>query len=97
MATVQLRRYEMVPGTMDAFLAWFPQVIPVRAQYGFTVLFAYADRERDEFIWAVSHDGDFEAAVAAYTDSPARAAVFKDQPERVANAHVSFVEVIAPG
>lgn len=95
MATVQLRRYEMVPGTMDAFVAWFPSVVAVREQYGFKVLFAYADREHDEFVWAVSHDGDFDAALAIYNASPERAEVFKDQPERVAEMHLSFVEPVA--
>jgi hypothetical protein len=94
--TVQLRRYEVVPGMMDDFLAWFPNIIPVRAKYGFQVLFAYADRERNEFVWAVAHDGDFDAAFEVYNVSPERAAVFKDQPTRVAKMHLAMVEPVVP-
>lgn len=94
MATVQLRRYELVPGEMDAFLAWFPNIIPVREKYGFKVLFAVADREHNEFVWAVSHDGDFEAAFAEYNVSPERAAVFEGQPTRVAKMHLAMVDQV---
>jgi hypothetical protein len=94
---VQLRRYELVPGMMDDFLAWFPRIIGVREKYGFKVLFAYADREHGEFVWAVSHDGDFDAAFEVYNVSPERAEVFKDQPTRVAKMHLAMVEpVVAP-
>lgn len=99
MATVQLRRYELVDGMMDDFVAWFPGIVPVRAQYGFEVLFAYADREHDEFVWAVRFDGDeaaFRAAEAVYTASPERAAVFAGQPTRVATLHLALVEPALP-
>ena len=48
MATVQLRRYELVPGQMDDFLAWFPRIVAVRDKFGFKVLFAYAGRSLPE-------------------------------------------------
>ena len=92
---MQLRRYEIVPGEMDAFVAWFPNIIPAREKYGFKVLFGYADRENNQFVWAVSHDGDFDAALAKYNDSPERAAAFKDQPTRVAKSHVALVDSVA--
>ena len=94
MATVQLRRYELVPGEADAFAAWFPGLVPAREKYGFTILFAYLDRENNEFVWAVSHEGDFEAAVEEYNASPERAAVFAGQPKRVAELHLSWVESV---
>jgi hypothetical protein len=94
MATVQLRRYELVPGEMEAFLAWFPRIVPVREKYGFKVLFAFADRETNEFTWAVSHDGDFEAAFEVYNVSPERKEVFEGQPTRVANLHLAMVEPV---
>ena len=92
MSTVQLRRYEIVPGEMDAFLAWFPNIVPVREKYGFKIEFAYADRDKNEFVWAVSHDGDFDAAFALYNDSAERAAVFVGQPTRVTTMHLGMVE-----
>jgi hypothetical protein len=95
MAT-QLRRYEIVPGELDAFLAWFPNIIPVREQYGFKVLFAYADREQNQFVWAVAHDGDFDAALETYNASPERAKVFEGVPTRVAKMHLSMVDEVIP-
>ena len=89
---VQFRRYEIVPGELDAFLEWFPNVVAARQKYGFKVLFAYADRQNNEFVWAVSHDGDFDAEVEVYQTSPERAAAFEGVPVRVAKAHVAMVE-----
>ena len=64
MTSVQLRRYEINPGEMAAFLDAVRAAFPIREQYGFTVEFALIDEERNEFTWAVSHDGDFAAAEA---------------------------------
>ena len=44
MAT-QLRRYEIAEGRLDDIANWFPAIVPVRAKFGFTVEFAYADRD----------------------------------------------------
>jgi hypothetical protein len=98
MKTVQLRRYEMVEGMLDEFIAWFPTVVAARRQYGFTLEFAYADRANDQFVWAVSHDGDevaFKAAEEVYNASPERAAAFAGQPKRVAQLHVGLVDAVA--
>ncbi|MCC6438556.1 MAG: hypothetical protein IT196_26275 [Acidimicrobiales bacterium] len=97
MKTVQLRRYELLDGVMDEFVAWFPGIVEVRRQYGFTVEFAYADRAANQFVWAVSHDGDeaaFKAAEAVYSDSPERAARFAGQPQRVDAMHLAFVDPV---
>ena len=59
----------------SAFLEAVRAAFPVREQYGFGVEFALVDEERNEFTWAVSHDGDFAAAEAAYYASPERAAL----------------------
>ena len=90
--TTQLRRYELFEDAMDGFLSWFPSVIAPRQQYGFEVLFAYANRERNEFTWAVRHRGDFETAELDAV--PDRAAAFADQPARVKEAHIFIVEEI---
>jgi antibiotic biosynthesis monooxygenase (ABM) superfamily enzyme len=95
MTTVQLRRYVVEPGRMDDFLAWFPAVIPVREKYGFRLLFALAERERDTFTWAVSYDGDeaaFTEAVEAYSASPERAAAFETFPHCVTSMEIGFAE-----
>ena len=100
--TVQLRRYELVPGVLDEFVAWFHEkIVPTRSSEGFTVEFAYADREVEQFVWAVSVPGDAEAFRAleqSYLASEGRAAAFAGQPTRVAASHVRLVEtVVEPG
>ncbi len=95
MTTVQLRRYRLEPGRTAEFLAWFPTVLPVREQYGFRVLSAYADHALDTFTWAVAHDGDEEAfrtALEAYDASPERAAAFETFPRVVTEQVNGFVD-----
>jgi len=93
MAT-QLRRYEVVDGGLDRLVEWFPNIIPVREKYGFTVNFAYADREANEFVWSVSHPDDFKAAEAVYNDSPERTAAFVGFDNPVAKLHVTMVDEV---
>jgi hypothetical protein len=93
--TVQLRRYRIEPGRMADFTAWFPSVVPVREQFGFRAVFAYADSALDTFTWAVAHDGDeaeFLAAVERYDASPEKAAAFQTFPRCVAEQVNGFVE-----
>ena len=94
MAT-QLRRYELVDGGgLDRLTEWFPAIIPVREKYGFTVNFAYADREANQFVWSVSHPDDFAAAEAIYNDSPERAAAFVGFENPVTAMHVTMVDEV---
>ena len=96
MAT-QLRRYEIVEGRMDEFLAAFPRMIPVRNQYGFSVDFAYADRDNNQFVWSTTHEGGvdaFKAAEAVYADSPERAVALEALRGLVDKAHVAMVETV---
>ncbi len=97
-ATVQLRRYRLIPQERAAFLDWFRREIPpVRARFGFEVVFAYLVPETDEFVWAVRHDGDaeeFRRAEEEYSSSPQRAAAFAGQPERLQEMLVHLVEPI---
>ena len=97
--TVQLRHYDLLPGTMDDFVAWFTaDVLPLRIDYGYRVEFAYVDRESNSVDWAVSLPGDqaeFTRIDAEYQVSPERAAVFDGVPKRIASSRLSFVEVLA--
>ena len=88
----QLRRYAVAEGELDRFVEWFAQIAPVRKKYGFTIEFAYADHERNEFVWAVSHPGDFDAATAEYHDSPERAAAFDGFDNPITDMTLSMVE-----
>ena len=82
MTTIQLRRYAIEPGRMDDFVAWFPSITEPRSKFGFRVVFAYADDENDQFVWAVEHDGDFDAAEADYTGVTGASEGLREQPER---------------
>jgi antibiotic biosynthesis monooxygenase (ABM) superfamily enzyme len=91
--SVQLRRYEIKPGAMEQFLEAVRAAFPVREQYGFTVEFALIDEERNQFTWAVSHDGDFAAAEAAYYESPERAALPANPADFIDTMHLGMVKV----
>jgi hypothetical protein len=94
--TIQLRRYILVDGEYDAFVAWWREELPtLRAAAGFTIEFAYGIRETGEFVWAVSAPGDREAFLALeaeYVASDARAAVFEGVPQRIAVADIRLVD-----
>jgi len=92
--TVQLRRYTFEPGRLPAFLDWFPSLLPVREQFGFRVLFAYADAEAETFTWAVEHDGDadeFRSVEQVYNTSDERAQLFSTFPAGIARSEVGLV------
>ena len=93
MTSVQLRRYELKPGEMEAFLEAVRRAFVVREQYGFTVAFALIDEERNEFVWAVSHDGDFAAAEAEYYASAERAALPANPADHIDVMHLGMVRV----
>ena len=93
--TVQLRRYRVVDGEMDAFTDWWrSRLLPARIAYGFTLESAYVVPETDEFVWAVSAEGGAEAfgrLDAAWAASPERAAAFEGVPQRVASMDLRIV------
>ena len=95
MKTIQLRRYTLVEGEYDAFVAWYAEWMPrVRPAAGFTIEFAYGVPETNEFVWAVSAPGDadaFEALEQAYIASDARAEAFDGVPQRVAEYNIRLV------
>ena len=91
MTSVQLRRYEIKPGAMDAFLEAVRAAFVVREQYGFGVAFALVDEQHNEFVWATTHDGDFAAAEAEYYASPERAALPANPADFIDEMHVAMV------
>ena len=97
--TIQLRRYRIADGELPAFRAWFTErLIPARVAHGFRIEFAYAVPETNEFVWAVSAEGDREAFRAVderYAASPERAAAFEGVPQRVETATLTLVEPLA--
>ena len=99
MKTIQLRTYTIVDGEFDAFLEWWKEWMPrVRPAAGFAIEFAYAVREANQFVWAVSAEGDEAAFVeleTTYLASEGRAEAFAGVPQRVAASTVHFVEPLA--
>jgi hypothetical protein len=86
--TVQLRRYRIVEGELPAFVEWWrTRLLPARQAFGFVLEFSLVVPETDEFVWAVSVEGDeaaFTALDAAWTSSPERVVAFEGVPQRVA-------------
>lgn len=95
--TVQLRRYRVGAGEMAAFVEWWrSRLLPAREAFGFRLEFAVTVPETDEFVWAVSADGDAEAFAridTAWMESPERALAFEGVPQRVSS---SDVRIAAP-
>ena len=91
MAGTQLRRYEINAGEMEQFLAAWRGIVPIRESFGFRVEFAFVDPEQNQFVWAITHDGDFAAAEAAYYASPERANVALNPADHIAAMHLSMV------
>lgn len=95
MKTTQLRRYTLVEGEYDAFVAWWHEWMPrVRPAAGFAIEFAYGIPETNEFVWAVSAPGDadaFRAREQEYMASAGRAEAFAGVPERVAVSDTRIV------
>lgn len=94
--TIQLRRYQIVPGMLEEFRAWLNQeVLPIRKQFGFEVEFMYVDNQNSEFIWAVSVQGsidDFLELQNRYDASDARELAGKKKPDCLLGVDVKFVE-----
>ncbi|WP_438855409.1 hypothetical protein [Agromyces sp. M3QZ16-3] len=99
MKTIQLRRYTLVDGEYDAFVAWWNEWMPrVRPEAGFAIEFAYGIRETNEFVWAVSAPGDadaFRTLEAEYLASEERAAAFDGVPQRVAAYDIVLADDVA--
>lgn len=97
MKSSQLRRYVVVEGEYDRFVEWWKAVMPdLRRHAGFTIDFAYGLPDTNEFVWAVSVEGDrehFDAVEAAYIASPERAEAMRGLFERVLEQRVGPVEI----
>jgi hypothetical protein len=89
----QLRRYTINRGMMDKFLeAWKMGVLPLRTAAGFRIEGAWVVRERNEFVWVMSCDGDdWEARDKAYYASPGRTRLDPDPAQLIARIETWFV------
>lgn len=91
--TTQLRTYTINRGKMDDFVqAWLAGVYPLRRKHGFRIDGAWVNKDRSEFIWLLSYDGDdWKAKDDAYYASPERAAVNPDPRQFIARAEHYFI------
>lgn len=94
MGHVQLRRYVIKEGKYDEFLEFWRGLVPIREQYGYTVLFAFADRANHQFVWALEHPEPLEQADPVYNASPERAAQMAFNTGAVASVLVSEIEPV---
>ncbi len=95
----QLRRYTINRGKMDAFVeAWKTGVVPLRRRAGFRIVGAWVVRERNEFVWLMSYEGDdWEARDKAYYASPERAKLDPDPAQFIARVEHWFVTPVHAG
>lgn len=70
--TTLLRRYFVKAGQWDEFLGVWRQIVSVRRRYGFAILFALQDREKNIFTWAIHHEGDIDEVATRYYADPER-------------------------
>ncbi len=71
----QIRRYRIAAGKLDEFVAaWRTRVVPLRRQFGFTLVGAWALPDTHEFVWILGYEGGegFAAADSAYYSSAER-------------------------
>jgi hypothetical protein len=96
MATTQVRIYRIKPGALDAFVQeWREHVAPLRLQFGFEILGAWASGEEHTFVWIIRHDGDFASADRAYYLSPERAALDPDPARHIVEPRAFLVQPIS--
>ena len=69
--TTELKRYNITPDGWEGFLEVWRGIVAVRKRMGFEILFAFIDREKNVFTWAISHT-DFDAAAKRYYEDPER-------------------------
>jgi len=97
--TTQLRRYTLDPEYADAFFAWWhDKIVPVRHEHGFTIEFAYRQRDGLDFVWAVSLDGDtdeFLRVEQTYARSPGRMLALEGAPPWTTNQQITLVDPVA--
>ncbi len=90
--STQLRIYTINKGKLDDFVkAWGDGVYPLRQKHGFEIEGAWINRERNEFIWIISRDGDWKAAEEVYYGSAKRRALVPNPAQYIAQANEWFI------
>ncbi|MBF6289817.1 NIPSNAP family protein [Nocardia cyriacigeorgica] len=95
--TTQLRTYTIREGLLDEWAGkWRDLVVPLRLELGFEIGGAWLDRERSQFIWLISFEGEdtFEEANERYWASPKREALGLDPAEYLVGRDVRVVDPV---
>jgi len=97
--TRQLRRYDIQPGAMDAFVEWFRgPLMQARASHGFTAESAYVDALENTVTWVARFEGtesEFLSAERIYEDSPERALAFETYHGTIQAKYSAIVRAIS--
>ena len=93
----QLRDYGIAAGHLDDFVAaWTRGVLPLRRAAGFEIR-AWTVADESRFVWLLRYDGPgtFEAADAAYYDTPERAALDPDPAQWIVEDRKVMLDPVA--
>jgi hypothetical protein len=96
--TTELRILTINQDRLDDFVrAWTAGLYPLRLKKGYRTDGAWVIRERNEFIWILSHDGeDWDAQEKAYYASPERTALDPDPRQYIAKSEKWFLTSVLP-
>jgi len=98
--TIEHRTYEIVPGTMDAWLVLFhDKIVPLHEEFGLPVRGAWVDRANSTFVWLREFvgEGTPEEQEARYRASDRRAVVIGDEPKAfIVSMSVRRVDSVFP-
>lgn len=89
----QLRLATVKPGAMTSWVdEWHEHVRPLRLANGFAVVGPWVGEDGETFVCILGHDGDFDAADAAYSRSGERRALDPDPARHLAEVRTWFMQ-----
>lgn len=90
----QLRDYRIKAGEMGEWLdEWSAKIRPMREEFGFRVVGAWAAADQNRFLWVIGHE-DFEAADKRYYASDERRALDLNPARHIASTDSHFVDAV---
>lgn len=92
----QWRKYTLRAGHLDDFIQeWRRGLVPIRQQYGFEVVQAWALPDESALLWLVAYEGDdFDEAFERFRSSPERAALEPDPARHIESVEAWMASVV---